>query len=64
MTKPKAKRPSEEEETLPPRDERPQAIWHDPGTCVSPERIDATIERIFNDGPRLGVPTLAKSEAA
>jgi len=62
MTKPKAK-PVEVEEA-PPRDERPPPKWRDPGTRISEARIDAVIERIFNDGPRLGTLTLAATEAA
>ena len=63
MTKPKAKR-VEEEEAPPPRDDRPPPQWRDPGTRISEARIDAVIERIFNDGPRLGTPALAATEAA
>jgi len=37
---------------LPMLDDKPPR-WKDPGTQISLERIDAAIERIFNDGPRI-----------
>lgn len=39
-------------DALPPR-------WKDPGLRISPEKIDACIERIFNDGPRLATSVAA-----
>jgi hypothetical protein len=62
MTKPKAK-PVEAEEA-PPKDDRSPPKWRDPGRRISQARIDAVIEQIFNDGPRLGTPALAATEAA
>jgi hypothetical protein len=62
MTKPKAK-PVEAEEA-PPKDDRPPPKWRDPGRRCDPSKIDAAIERIFNDGARLGTPALAATEAA
>jgi hypothetical protein len=62
MTKPKAK-PVEAEEA-PPKDDRPPPKWRDPGRRISQTRIDPVIERIFNNGPRLGAPALAATEAA
>jgi hypothetical protein len=50
-------------EAAPPADERP--LFHrDPGQWCDPRKIDAAIERIFNNGPRLGVATLRESAAA
>jgi hypothetical protein len=47
----------------PPAYER--TVFHrDPGQWCDPRKIDAAIERIFNGAPRLGVATLAASEAA
>lgn len=55
-----APQPAEE---APAADERP--VFHrDPGTRVSQERIDACIDRIFGDAPRLGVAALAERAAA
>jgi hypothetical protein len=48
-----------------PRAYEPEKSLHrDPGTRVSPDRIAAFIEQVFNNGPRLGAPALAESEAA
>jgi hypothetical protein len=37
---------------VPIQDDR-RLFHHDPGTRVSPERIDAVIDRVFGNGPRL-----------
>lgn len=41
-----------------------KTLHRDPGTRVSQARIDACIERIFNNGQRIGAPSLTESEAA
>jgi hypothetical protein len=62
MTKPKAK--PVEAEAVPPAYEPEKTLYKDPGRRCDPRKIDAAIERIFNDGPRLGAPALAATEAA
>lgn len=57
MTKPKAK-PVEVEEAPRVVAWVPKHGMQDPGTRISEARIDAVIERIFNDAPRLGTPLL------
>jgi hypothetical protein len=52
-------------EAAPPAAEARPVFHRDPGTRVSQARIDAVIERIFNDyGLRLGAPALRENEAA
>ena len=63
MTKPKAK-PVEVEEAPRVVAWVPKHGMQDPGTRISEARIDAMIERIFNDGSRLGTPAVAATEAA
>jgi hypothetical protein len=47
--------PSQPVEAAPPAYEPDKALHRDPGTRVSQARIDATIERVFNNGPRLAL---------
>jgi hypothetical protein len=43
----------------------PKYSMQDPGTYISPERVSIVIERVFNNGPRLGAaPVPAATEAA
>ena len=47
--------PSRPVEAAPPAYEPDKALHRDPGQWVDPRKIDAAIERIFNNGPRLAL---------
>jgi hypothetical protein len=56
MTKPKAK-PVEVEEAPRVSTWQPKYGMSDPCTYISPERISAVIEQVFNDAPRVATLT-------
>ena len=62
MPKPAVK--SQPVEDAPPAREPEKTLHRDPGQRIPQARIDACIDRIFGDAPRLGAVKLAESEAA
>jgi hypothetical protein len=51
-------RTTPEAEAAPPEDDR-KPTWRDPGQRIPQSRIDACIDRIYGDAPRLGALTLS-----